>query len=645
MGRRGGVIGLIALFVLAGADLLGGCAYYNTFYTAKKNYKEAERQHEASGQEHPSPAVLDLYQRSIDKSQKLLIDYSKSKWVDDARYLIGMAYLRREEWEKARTGFEELIAKHPKSDLVPDAKLGIAVSLLGLGDHEEARKTLEQIMLEYPKFDRRDEVLWQLAESAAKRRDYRSAILGYSQLIKSGPEDDLLRGVLEARGDTYLEVDAPDSALADYSRLVGLLSQPEKRFTIELAMGDCLERLGRFDEALDLYSRLEREMVGPQQMPQTLLRQARTLNSMNRHPEALEIYGRVVTQFPASSYAAEAQYQIGITREDYLDDQAGAKEAYAKVKEINPSSEFASLADERVKSIDLYGQYASEMASGDESEKRAEANFKLAELTLFRMRKVDEALAAYQAVERDFPQSATAPRAAFAAAWIQEVELGDSLAAMDSYRRVHERYPGTEHGIVAGVKAGVVASDSLPIYLGQVLRIKAASDSVTATARAFAAAESAAAAESLLAASGVAPMPDSLFESMDPAMMPDSALAMSRMAQMEPPPGARPPGRRHDRSARPGPGANAFLTPGIAPEDSAARAAAESAGADAPPVPPLVPPPLEPDSLVRPVEPDSSLIPAVPDSSRPPAPPDSLAPPVPPDSVPDSLFTPPGGEP
>jgi len=415
-------------------------------------------------------------------------------------------------------------------------------------------------------------------------------------------------------------VDAPDSSLGDFVALSALQSVPERRYEAELQEGECLERLGRFTEALDLYARLEREMPGPNHLPRTLLGHARTLNEVGQHQEALAIYERVVVDFPSSSYAAEAQFQIGVTREDYLSDLEGAEEAFGKVKVVSPSSEFAGLADERKQAIELYGEYRTEMSEGNEDEKKAEANLKLAELTLFRMRKVEDALAAYQAVERDFPTSGTAPRAAFAVAWIQEHELGDSLAATASYKHVHDFYPQTEQGVVAGVRAGALAPDSLPIYLGQVLRIQAAADSAQALVRAQAAAES------LLAAGGVAGADslgaDSLGATVAPDLASDSLLAHQRAALAgdsgsgEPgldgsgPDGVPLPFRRPGADRRSA--ADPFGP--IAPPG--AHSAGDSAAAQGPTAAPDTTAPV-PDSTMAPVPPVPVPAPAQPDTARP----------------------------
>ncbi len=498
--ERAGAGGRLGVFIAVLAAGLS-CAYYNTFHTARSYFRDAEEQYQASGQEHAAPGMLDLYAKSIERSQKVITDYPRSKWVDDARLLIGQAYLRREEFEKAMSSFDELIEKQPDSKLIPDATFGIGLCQLGRGDWEMAQGTLSRLLVENPKYKRRGEVMYRLAENAAKRRDYRTAIAGYTGLLAEKETKGLdLARIHRARGEAYLAIEIPDSALADFEATVSLSSVPKTRYEARLLAGESLEQLGRNEDALALYGQLEREMPGPQELPQTLLRQGRALNALGRHPDALAVYARVIKEFPASAFAAEAQYQTAFTEEIYLENLDAAKESYGKVREIAPGSEFATLADERKQSIDLYGQYRTEMAEGGEEEKKATAALMLAEVSLFRLRKVDEAIAAYEAVERDYPQSSVAPKAAYAVAWIQEHEKGDSVAAHASYERVFALYPDTEFGVDAGVRSGRLSADSLSIYRGRVLRIRAVADSLSDVSRARA---EAARMDSLAAAGGI----------------------------------------------------------------------------------------------------------------------------------------------
>ena len=63
--------------------LVQGCAYFNTFYNAQEHYKDAEKiRIENFGNQLPSRAIQE-YEKAIEKSQKVLTDYSDSKYVND----------------------------------------------------------------------------------------------------------------------------------------------------------------------------------------------------------------------------------------------------------------------------------------------------------------------------------------------------------------------------------------------------------------------------------------------------------------------------------------------------------------------------------------------------------------------------------
>ena len=81
------------------------CAYYNTFYLARKDFNKAEENRRNT----PNPQVQTaLYTEAIKKASKLLEFYPKSKWVDDALLLIGKSYYYQAEFTKAERKFREL---------------------------------------------------------------------------------------------------------------------------------------------------------------------------------------------------------------------------------------------------------------------------------------------------------------------------------------------------------------------------------------------------------------------------------------------------------------------------------------------------------------------------------------------------------
>ena len=112
------------LIVLALAALLAssaGCAYYNTFYLARKYYRLAEIEEQKNTTGKVAPSASQNYDKVIKQCSKVLQRYGKSKWADDAMLLMGQAYYGQEQYSNARRWFSEVTSRFPDSELVPDA--------------------------------------------------------------------------------------------------------------------------------------------------------------------------------------------------------------------------------------------------------------------------------------------------------------------------------------------------------------------------------------------------------------------------------------------------------------------------------------------------------------------------------------------
>ncbi|MDD5087853.1 MAG: tetratricopeptide repeat protein, partial [bacterium] len=152
---------IISLLVVAAgaAILISGCAYFNTYYNAKRKFSEAENDNRSrptpaqtqtpvQPQTTPSPPAgagvqrdvrsPEKYRKVIETCSKLLEFYPKSRWVDDALYLMGVSYYRLGELDRADRKFTELVTIFPKSVHVPEAILFHARSLGEQGKRSEA---------------------------------------------------------------------------------------------------------------------------------------------------------------------------------------------------------------------------------------------------------------------------------------------------------------------------------------------------------------------------------------------------------------------------------------------------------------------------------------------------------------------------
>ena len=87
---------------------LKGCAYFNTFYNAEEHFETAERiRIENLGNQIPSRAIQE-YAKAIEKSDKVLLEFSDSRYVVQAKLLKGKSHFFRREYDSAVAIFNQL---------------------------------------------------------------------------------------------------------------------------------------------------------------------------------------------------------------------------------------------------------------------------------------------------------------------------------------------------------------------------------------------------------------------------------------------------------------------------------------------------------------------------------------------------------
>ncbi|MEA2624134.1 MAG: hypothetical protein QOD06_179 [Candidatus Binatota bacterium] len=114
---------------------------------------------------------VDLLQRgepqsAIQKLREYLRRSPKSDLSDDAQYLIGEAYYRLRDFNRAILEFNEVLLRYPKGDRVPAALLRQALAFAELGDKVDARLVLQKLVSEHagsPEAERGKQKLAELA--------------------------------------------------------------------------------------------------------------------------------------------------------------------------------------------------------------------------------------------------------------------------------------------------------------------------------------------------------------------------------------------------------------------------------------------------------------------------------------------------
>lgn len=87
--------------------------------------------------------------------------------------------------------------------------------------------------------------------------------------------------------------------------------------------------------------------------PDFLYKGAGIARGVGVHSRALKMYKKILADYPEFPKKAETQFLIAFTLDNDLKEIEKAKEAYAEVMKQYPDHEFASQAEERLKTIDL----------------------------------------------------------------------------------------------------------------------------------------------------------------------------------------------------------------------------------------------------------------------------------------------------
>ena len=418
-----------------------GCAYFNTFYNAKRIYAEAQETPRARDGT-ASSSTKDKYDKAIEKCEALIASYPDSKHVDDAILLIGKCLYETGDYSGAIGRLSELDTLSSDPTVKSEGRLYTAKSYLAKDETDQAIPFLQQIVDEDPE-KASDETLFFLGTALVRLGNEEQAVKYLEQLAVKYPRSDFrVKADLEV-AELYAERGEYDKSLAVYGRLENaILGEPEKiRYLSNL--GKVYTDKGDYAEAVAVFRELDSYTVDPVEKAAYLLVKARSYAGLDSLSVAIDTYKTVAASYPRSMFSAEACYRLGGIYQDKLDSLQVAQQEFDKVAGEYAGSPYASDAISKSSALSKLLRLRASLESGGQ-EDQAPVQFDLAEIELLQFKNYEKALAGYRKVIEDFPDSDLAPRAAYATAYIYDTALGDSTKAVAAYEFVSTRYPYTQ---------------------------------------------------------------------------------------------------------------------------------------------------------------------------------------------------------
>ena len=422
----------VTVAMMAGALFLQGCAvwdfldtrwqnatgYFNTYYNASRLYDEAEDeiqrnqlskvinpqqtamnmgvdmvegmpQEEAAKIKReiavvesgtPSTAIVKL-DKVIEKGSRILVNYPKSRWVDDALMLIGKSYYHKFEALRAERKFQELLDRYPESSLVPEAILWLGKTYVRLDNYGLAEEMLNRAVeaaVEESEPDIAAAAYYELGKMFLLTGERAKAVEMYERASEfSGDRDQRIQIQLSLARE-YERLDEKDKAARAYRDIFKLEPSTELAFVAELNYAKLKRELGDLDEASNtminmLENPLYLEYDGKIQLEighlyyayhERYRLEGDTL-AADAFLAAMDQYTMVDTTFRSTEEAADANFAKGRIYEEDIFDYDNAFDNYNKSKTSFPGASSARIAERKAKIFGEYRKLRNQMSMKD----------------------------------------------------------------------------------------------------------------------------------------------------------------------------------------------------------------------------------------------------------------------------------------
>ena len=470
-------------------SVTASCAFYNTFYLARRYYMKA-----TDGQpyevDRDGTTQRTNYTKSADYSKKLLGEYPKSKFVDDAWLMWARVMVGTDDPLKAVTMLQEFETRFPKSELRPDAEFFLGLAYRLARKHEQSVTAFDEFLAQAPKHPLVPYAYYERSKAFMSLQRYREAAESAGQILDRFPKHPIYDKALRQRAEARFQQQDWVGARADFHVIGDRALTDAERLRYLLREVDCLESSRKYDDARALLRDARAHVPIPPPLPvmprlgtgsaqganppggglpnsqqnQPPVSVVRTpveeqygritlrmggVELLDGHVEsAVALYRSVFADYPRSQLSAEAQYRIGYAYETGSDDFERARSEYAKVREQTGTSQFAQQAQLRLDNLDRIDRFRT-AGGADSLARKAEGRFLVAEHYLFSLERPDRALEEYRAIYDSTSVPSVRARALNAEAWLLSRKLSRKPAADSLFWRVVREYPATEAQLAA----------------------------------------------------------------------------------------------------------------------------------------------------------------------------------------------------
>jgi len=344
------IISLITLLTV-----LVGCAYYNTFFNAKKRYNEAfEKQKNVKSDRVPSDIVKG-YMAAIKKAFKIIDVYGdSSKYADDALLLIGKAYYNQHDYIKAEHRLNQFLLKYPKSSLIPEAKLWMAKTYIGLEEDEKALNTLNKLFENKVSKKIAAQAFFIRGDLYFQRETYDKALKNLEKCLRIVRDEEMEGNARYMIGQAYFNLGEYENAIFNFDKLLNLNVPVLKEFEARMQIVESLIQLKKYDLAERDLKKMLRSIRFKKQFPLIEAKLGEIYELQGDPQFAVEQYSDVIKKYRRTEGSSLAAYDLARLYEYHFAQLDSAEFYYKKVGAISLQPEILQEAKERANLLKEY---------------------------------------------------------------------------------------------------------------------------------------------------------------------------------------------------------------------------------------------------------------------------------------------------
>lgn len=336
---------------------VSGCAYFNTFYNARVNYRKAYNATRKRVTDNITSTEITNYDKAIEKSLKLLNNYPDSRYVDDALLLLGKSYFYKGDYRQAIDRLNELQTYYPESKLSNEADLYQARAFMEMKRFYSADSVLQLLLANKGSKEIQASANYVLGDVLLKQRQFDAAIPYYQKALNLGlPNAEAT--VYFKIAAAYDTLNSPERAAEFFQKVETADPTWEMLFASKFRYGIMLRKLGRIEESIRLFERLLSDDNNKASFASLNLEIGKSLLALGKTNDAIRTYQDVIAGYPKTKESAEAYYLLGKIYERDLDDFEKAVACYQQVAFEFRASVFSDSAE--IKKHDIHRMMALE---------------------------------------------------------------------------------------------------------------------------------------------------------------------------------------------------------------------------------------------------------------------------------------------